>query len=92
MKVACRKHAEICGVQVTNRHCAQALKQLLHPKNGKLVLLTSTSVNCLSEVYGEVPQLGALRRAKLQPEHNELKNDFACWTTWEGGEDFGADV
>lgn len=77
--------------QVTNRHLARALKQLLHPTKGKLVLITSTSVVCLSEVYGEVPQLGALRMAKLQPEHTRLRNGFACWTTWEGGERFGAE-
>ncbi|KIM78231.1 hypothetical protein PILCRDRAFT_75814 [Piloderma croceum F 1598] len=76
---------------VTNRHLARALKQVLHPTKGKLVLITSTSVTCLSEVYGSVPQLGPLRLAKLQPEHVGLKNDFACWTTWEGGEGFGSD-
>ncbi|KZP17500.1 hypothetical protein FIBSPDRAFT_920660 [Athelia psychrophila] len=77
--------------ELTNRHLARALKQLLHPTKGKLVLITSTSVACLSEVYGKVPQLGALRMTKLQPEHTGLRNDFACWTTWEGGENFGAE-
>lgn len=77
--------------QVTNRHLAQGLKELLHPTKGKLVLITSTSVGCLSEVYGSVPQLGPLRRAKLLPEHVGLRNNFACWTTWEGGEEFGSE-
>ena len=79
-------------MQVTNQHLAETLKQLLHPTKGKLVLITSTSVTCLSEVYGDVPQLGPLRMSKLQPEHVGLRNNFACWTTWEGGEYFGYDI
>lgn len=76
--------------EVTNRHLARGLKELLHPTKGKLILITSTSVTCLSEVYGSVPQLGPLRLTQLQPEHTGLRNDFACWATWEGGEDFGS--
>ena len=78
-------------MQVTNIHLARTLKQLLHPTKGKLVLITSAHLACLSEVYGDVPQLGRLRVTKLQPEHVGLKNNFACWTTWEGGEYFGSD-
>jgi len=72
--------------EVTNRHLARDLMQLLHPTKGKLVLITATSVTCLLEVYDRVPQLGPLRLSELQPEHVGLRNDFACWTTWEGGE------
>lgn len=77
--------------QVTNRNLARALKELLHPTKGKLVLITSTSMDFLSEVYASVPQLGPLQLTKLRPEHVGLRNDFACWTTWERGEDFGSE-
>ena len=78
-KVAC---------QVTNRLLAQSLRTLLKPK-GRLVLITSPSVESLPRIYDQAP-LGPLRRSPLTVQHAGLRNDFVCWTSWAGGERFGA--
>uniref|UniRef100_A0A0W0GCP7 Uncharacterized protein n=1 Tax=Moniliophthora roreri TaxID=221103 RepID=A0A0W0GCP7_MONRR len=76
--------------EVTNKNLATTLRQILNPKRGKLVMITSTSVeNVLDEVYSQ-PPLGALRRAVLEVEHGQLANDFACWGSWDGAERFGS--
>ena len=72
-------------VQITNRKLAKTLAQILHPTKGRLILLTSTSVaDCLPAIYGQKP-LGPLFKTDLQVGHaNNLGNDYACWTGWEG--------
>ncbi|POY74161.1 hypothetical protein BMF94_2735 [Rhodotorula taiwanensis] len=70
--------------EVTNRYFATTLRSLLKP-NGKLLLLTSTSVSSvLPKVYTEAP-VGPLRRTTVEVEHagGRLQNDFACWASWE---------
>ncbi|GAA5984363.1 hypothetical protein JCM10908_003315 [Rhodotorula pacifica] len=70
--------------EVTNRYFATTLRSLLNP-NGKLILLTSTSVSSiLPKVYTEAP-IGPLRRTTMEVEHagGRLQNDFACWASWE---------
>lgn len=70
--------------QVTNRYFATTLRSLLKP-NGKLILLTSTSVSSiLPKVYSE-PPIGNLRRTTMEVEHagGRLQNDFACWASWD---------
>ncbi|KAF8641533.1 hypothetical protein AX16_009910 [Volvariella volvacea WC 439] len=74
----------------TNTKLSTTLKLLLHPTKGKLVLLTSVSIeDILRRIYAS-PPIGPLRRTTLEVEHNRLANDFACWGTWDGAEDFGA--
>ncbi|GAA6025822.1 hypothetical protein JCM8202_006254 [Rhodotorula sphaerocarpa] len=70
--------------EVTNRYFATTLRSLLKP-NGKLILLTSTSVSSiLPQVYSESP-IGPLRRTTMEVEHagGRLQNDFACWASWD---------
>jgi len=65
------------------------LKAILHPKNGKLLLITSTSIeSTLHDLYAEAP-LGPLRQTALTVEHGQLANDFACWGSWSGAEEVG---
>ncbi|KAE9397256.1 hypothetical protein BT96DRAFT_966267 [Gymnopus androsaceus JB14] len=72
----------------TNQKLAQTLRQILRP-NGKLIILTSKSVEpVLHEIYSEAP-LGPLRECALVVEHGRLANDFACWGSWNGAENFG---
>lgn len=69
---------------MTNRYFATTLRSLLKP-NGKLILLTSTSVSSiLPQVYSESP-IGPLRRTTMEVEHagGRLQNDFACWASWD---------
>lgn len=76
-------------MQVTNRKVIQTLRQILHPTRGKVLLLTSTSIEpTLHKLYAEAP-LGPLRKTALTVEHGKLANDFACWGSWDGAEDFG---
>ncbi|KAF8907646.1 putative N6-adenine methyltransferase-domain-containing protein, partial [Gymnopilus junonius] len=76
--------------EVTNRKLTQTLSQILKPE-GKLVIITSTSVeDIICRLYDE-PPLGRLRRTAINVEHGRLANDFACWGSWEGAEDFGQD-
>ncbi|GAA5970107.1 hypothetical protein JCM8115_001242 [Rhodotorula mucilaginosa] len=70
--------------EVTNRYFATTLQSLLKP-DGKLILLTSTSVSSiLPKVYSE-PPIGPLRRTTMEVEHagGRLQNDFACWASWD---------
>ncbi|CAA7267726.1 unnamed protein product [Cyclocybe aegerita] len=72
--------------EVTNRQIAKTLRQILHPTNGKLLVITSTSVeDVLSDVYVEQP-LGPLKKTAIDVEHKKLANDFACWGSWDGAE------
>jgi len=66
----------------------KTLRRILHPKS-KLIVLTSTSIeDVILKLYNE-PPFGPLRRSAITVEHGRLANDFACWASWEGGEDFG---
>ncbi|KJA13626.1 hypothetical protein HYPSUDRAFT_195691, partial [Hypholoma sublateritium FD-334 SS-4] len=75
--------------EVTNAKLRTTLRKILHPTKGRLVLLTSTSVEeVLAKVY-DAPPLGPLRRTAFDPEHGQLANSFACWGSWAGAESFG---
>jgi hypothetical protein len=77
--------------EVTNKNLEKTLRQILHPTRGKLIIVTSTSVEpVLHEVYAEAP-LGPLHKSMLEVEHGQLKNNFACWGSWPGAKDFGKD-
>ncbi|GAA5866073.1 hypothetical protein JCM8547_000586 [Rhodosporidiobolus lusitaniae] len=72
--------------EVTNRYFATTLRSLLKP-SGKLLLLTSTSVEARPRVYDSAP-IGPLHETTMEVEHagGRLQNDFRCWAswTWEG--------
>lgn len=70
----------------TNEYVAQALRRLMR-LDGKLILLTSTSlVSILPEVYNAAP-LGPLNETSIKVQHNSgIANAFAVWTSWKGGE------
>lgn len=76
--------------QVTNENVIKTLRQLLHPTRGKLILLTSTSIEeIIFRLYDKQP-IGPLRKMALKVEHGQLANDFACWGSWEGAENIGS--
>ncbi|GAA5915954.1 hypothetical protein JCM5296_002218 [Sporobolomyces johnsonii] len=67
--------------EITNRHLSTALKHLLKP-SGKLILLTSTSVESLPQIYA-APPIGPLHETSLRVEHaNGIQNEFRVWTSW----------
>ncbi|KAG5643001.1 hypothetical protein DXG03_001778 [Asterophora parasitica] len=75
--------------EVTNTNVIQTIRQIIKPKRGKLILLTSPSIEkILHRLYNE-PPIGPLRLTSLEPEHGELANEFSCWGSWEGAHDFG---
>ncbi|RDB21234.1 Protein-lysine N-methyltransferase EFM5 [Hypsizygus marmoreus] len=75
----------------TNAGLVQTTRQILHPQRGKLLLLTGTSTEpILDRLYDKSP-VGPLRRTSLEVEHGGLANEFACWGSWDGAEDFGKD-
>ncbi|KAJ3723861.1 putative N6-adenine methyltransferase-domain-containing protein [Lentinula raphanica] len=75
----------------TNKKLAQTLRQILRP-NGKLIIITSKSVeSALHETYNEAP-LGPLRETALVVEHSRLANDFACWGSWDDAQHFGKEA
>jgi EEF1A lysine methyltransferase 1 len=78
-------------VQTTNIKIIQTVKQLLKPESGKLILLTSPAIQEVLDKLYIAPPIGPLRRTKMDPEHGELANEFACWGSWNGAEDFGAE-
>lgn len=65
--------------RVTNENVARTLKKLMR-NDGKLVLLTSTSVRDeVQEVYKNV--VGGLKETQIKVEHaGGISNEFACWT------------
>ncbi|KAI5474610.1 N(6)-adenine-specific DNA methyltransferase [Pseudohyphozyma bogoriensis] len=78
--------------EATNRKLAKTLKLILKPE-GKLMLLTSTSVSHILPSIYDTPPLGPLHWSGLKVTHaNNLANDFKCWSSWkvegveEGGE------
>ncbi|EDR08144.1 uncharacterized protein LACBIDRAFT_147556, partial [Laccaria bicolor S238N-H82] len=69
--------------EVTNTKIAQTLRQILHPTRGKLLLITSTSIEeTLHKIYDSSP-VGPLRKTTMVVEHRQLSNDFAAWGSWE---------
>lgn len=69
------------ATQVTNRYFATTLRSLLKP-DGKLILLTSTSVSSILPKVYDSPPVGPLRKTSLQVEHagGRLQNDFGGWS------------
>lgn len=75
--------------ETTNRKLIQTIRQILHPQRGKLILITAPSIeSVLHQLYNE-PPIGPLRLTSLDPEHGGLANEFRCWGSWEGAEEFG---
>ncbi|KAF5385611.1 hypothetical protein D9757_006805 [Collybiopsis confluens] len=78
--------------RTTNQKLAQTIHQILRPDTGKLIIITSKSIEpSLHEIYTEKP-LGPLRQTALVVEHGRLANEFACWGSWEGAERFGEEL
>ncbi|KAF5328489.1 hypothetical protein D9611_014542 [Ephemerocybe angulata] len=76
--------------EVTNVKVSSTIRQIIKPK-GKLLLITSTSIeDIFKKVYSE-PPLGPLRKTALDVQHGQLANDFASWGNWDGAEEFGRD-
>ncbi|GLB36729.1 putative probable N6-adenine methyltransferase [Lyophyllum shimeji] len=78
--------------ETTNAKLIQTISQILHPQRGKLVLITSNSIEDVLRRLYEKPPLGPLRLTSLDPEHGGLANEFCCWGSWEGAEDFGKSI
>ncbi|KAK4052737.1 Protein-lysine N-methyltransferase efm5 [Microbotryomycetes sp. JL201] len=76
--------------EVTNKKLARTLRLLLKPQ-GKLILLTSTSVEHLfPQIYDSAP-IGPLHKTDIQVTHaGGIANSFGVWTSWEilGGSGF----
>lgn len=71
-------------MQVTNKKLARTLSHILHPTKGRLVLLTSTSVEHLfPDIYGSAP-LGPLYKSRIKVSHaGGIANNFGVWTSWK---------
>lgn len=70
--------------EATNRKLAKTLSLLLKPDTGKLVLLTSTSVEDILPTIYDKPPLGPLKRLPLKVEHaNQLSNPFAIFASFD---------
>ncbi|GAA5880820.1 hypothetical protein JCM16303_005130 [Sporobolomyces ruberrimus] len=68
--------------EITNKHLSTGLKNILKP-DGKLILLTSTSVSALPQIYSEAP-IGPLNETSLRVEHaGGIQNEFRVWTSWK---------
>ncbi|KAJ7073453.1 putative N6-adenine methyltransferase-domain-containing protein [Mycena belliarum] len=74
----------------TNRNIVATLRQIMRPA-GKLVVITSTSVSDVLERLYDAAPLGPLRRTKVDVLHGRLQNDFACWGSWDGADEFGVE-
>jgi EEF1A lysine methyltransferase 1 len=75
--------------QTTNQKLVQTLRQILKPTDGKLLLLTSLSVEpVLKKLYNNAP-VGPLYMTALNVDNGQLANDFACWGNWPGAEQLG---
>ncbi|GAA5826705.1 hypothetical protein JCM11251_002862 [Rhodosporidiobolus azoricus] len=68
--------------EVTNQYFSTTLRSLLKP-TGKLILLTSTSVEARPRIY-DSPPIGPLHETSFEVEHagGRLQNDFRAWTSW----------
>ncbi|KXN86155.1 hypothetical protein AN958_10457 [Leucoagaricus sp. SymC.cos] len=67
--------------EVTNAKLCQTLRQIIK-LTGKLILITSTSVEDVIEKLYNAPPLGPMEKTALKVEHGQLANDFACWGSW----------
>ncbi|KAK4057472.1 Protein-lysine N-methyltransferase efm5 [Microbotryomycetes sp. JL221] len=69
--------------EVTNQKLAKTLKLLLKPR-GRLILLTSTSVEHLFDsIYTDEP-VGPLRKTDIQVTHaGGIANSFGVWANWD---------
>ncbi|KAF7340315.1 hypothetical protein MVEN_01950600 [Mycena venus] len=76
----------LCSPQYTNVNVVKTLRQIMRP-SAKLIVLTSTSVSEILERLYDSPPLGPLRRTRIEVLHGQLRNDFACWASWEGSEE-----
>jgi len=77
----CHAEGKVCS-QITNKHLSAGLKNILKP-DGKLILLTSTSVSALPQIYSEAP-IGPLHETSLRVEHaGGIQNEFRVWTSWK---------
>ncbi|KAF8168462.1 putative N6-adenine methyltransferase-domain-containing protein [Crassisporium funariophilum] len=75
--------------EVTNVKLVQTLRPILHPTKGRVILITSTSVeDVIHKLYDSFP-IGPMRKTSIVVEHGKLVNDFACWGSWHGAEDLG---
>ena len=75
--------------QTTNQKLVQTLRQILKPDDGKLLLLTSLSVEpVIKKLYDTAP-VGPLYMTALNVDNGQLANDFACWGSWPGAEQLG---
>ncbi|KAJ7072622.1 putative N6-adenine methyltransferase-domain-containing protein [Mycena amicta] len=72
--------------EYTNEHLVTTLQHILRP-SAKLFVITSTSVESVLQHLYDAPPLGPLRRTKIEVLHGQLRNDFGCWTSWEGSEE-----
>jgi len=77
--------------EYTNVNVVKTLRQILRP-SAKVIVLTSSSITEILERLYDSPPLGPLRRTKIEVLHGQLRNDFACWASWEGSEELGAEV
>ncbi|KAF8140766.1 putative N6-adenine methyltransferase-domain-containing protein [Mycena galopus ATCC 62051] len=77
--------------EYTNANVVKTLRQIMKP-SAKLIVLTSTSIVEILEKLYDSPPLGPLRTTKIEVLHDQLRNDFACWASWEGSEELGAEV
>ncbi|KAJ6620152.1 putative N6-adenine methyltransferase-domain-containing protein [Mycena sp. CBHHK59/15] len=75
----------------TNTNIVETLRQIMHPSQGKLIVLTSTSVESILERLYDTAPLGPLRRTGIEVGHGQLRNDFGCWASFEGLEELGND-
>ncbi|GAA5942634.1 protein-lysine N-methyltransferase [Sporobolomyces koalae] len=68
--------------EITNQHLSKGLQNILKP-DGKLILLTSTSVTSLPKIYSQAP-IGPLNETSLRVEHaGGIQNEFRVWTSWK---------
>ncbi|KAJ6474469.1 putative N6-adenine methyltransferase-domain-containing protein [Mycena vitilis] len=75
--------------EYTNANIVKTLRQIMRP-SGKLIVITSTSVSDILDKVYDSPPLGPLRKTGIEVQFGQLRNDFACWASWEGSETLGA--
>ncbi|KAG5651765.1 hypothetical protein H0H81_007547 [Sphagnurus paluster] len=78
--------------EATNKGVIQTILQIIKPNDGKLILLTAPSIERILHALYDKPPIGPLRLTALEPEHRELANEFSCWGSWDGAQDFGKGV
>lgn len=63
----------------------------VRPRGGDILLITGDSISAYAAKTYPLPGQPDLVRTPLQIEHEggRLSNEFGCWASWEGGEEFG---